>query len=304
MSRMILITGGTGFIGMELLNQCLESDCPIRLLIHPEEPTLKLPKSVQFDAAICAFSDERGLKAVLQDVDVVYFISLADQSTADIDLQQIEVGELESFVQASKVAGVERFIYLSHLGADRASAFDLLKAKGIAEHIIKETGIPYTIIRSSIVYGKGDVFSENLARWIRYFPGRVPILGDGNVNLQPLWVRDLVTCMLWALDMPSTENSIIEIGGPEYLTLLEILQIIAQKLRKKRSFFAVNTNQLQRWLRLIRSLHHDFPRTAYWMDYFIENQICALDSIPRIFGINPARFHQNIDYLIPQTKGI
>ena len=111
-------------------------------------------------------------------------------------------------------------------------------------------------------------------------------------------------CMMWALDMPSTENSIIEIGGPEYLTLLEILQIIAQKLRKKRSFFAVNTNQLQRWLRLIRSLHHDFPRTAYWMDYFIENQICALDSIPRIFGINPARFHQNIDYLIPQTKGI
>lgn len=68
------------------------------------------------------FSDERGLKAVLQDVDVVYFISLADQSTANIDLQQIEIREIESFVHAAKVAGVKRFIYLSHLGADRASA--------------------------------------------------------------------------------------------------------------------------------------------------------------------------------------
>ena len=303
-ARMILITGGTGFIGMELINQCLDSSRPFRLLIHPEEPTPKLPKGVQFDAAICAFSDERGLKAVLQDVEAVYFISIADQSTANLNLQQTEISEIESFTHAAQQAGVNRFFYLSHLGADRASAFDMLKAKGIAEHIIKEAGIPYTIIRSSIVYGKGDVFTENLARLIRYFPLRVPIPGDGNVTLQPLWVRDLATCMLWALDLPATENSIIEIGGQEYFTLLEILELIARRMGKKRNFFAVNSRQLHRWLRLMQGLHHDFPRTTYWMDYFIENQICALDSIPRIFGINPARFHQNIDYLIPQTKGI
>jgi len=157
---MILITGGTGFIGMELINQLLLSGRTFRILLHPQEPTPKLPKGVEFDAALSSFSDERGLKAILQDVDTVFFISRADQSTVLLDLQQVEVRDIETFTNAARQSGVERFIFLSHLGADRASAFDLLKAKGIAEHIIKESGIPFTIIRSSIAYGEGDVFTE------------------------------------------------------------------------------------------------------------------------------------------------
>jgi len=54
---------------------------------------------------------------------------------------------------------------------------------------------------------------------------------------------------------------------------------------------------MNRLIQFIQSLRKDFPGSAFWMDYLAENRICALDSLPRIFGINPARFGQKIDYL-------
>jgi len=168
MLPMILITGGTGFIGRELIMQILSTGRLFRVLIHPEEKTQNLPKGVDLDAAISSFTDERGLKAILKDVEVAYYISSADQASSEIDLQQTEVREVETFMHSAEQAGVERIIYLSHLGADRASG-SIAEAKGIAEHIIKESSLKYTILRSSIAYGEGDVFTKNLANLIRFF---------------------------------------------------------------------------------------------------------------------------------------
>jgi NADH dehydrogenase len=69
-------------------------------------------------------------------------------------LQQVEVRDVEILANTAYSCGVKRFFYLSHLGADRASRIRIDEAKGIAEHAIRQSGVPYTIIRSSMVYGK------------------------------------------------------------------------------------------------------------------------------------------------------
>ncbi|MFZ3070340.1 MAG: NAD(P)H-binding protein [Anaerolineaceae bacterium] len=295
---MILVTGGTGFIGGELIKQLVALGQPFRLLIQPSKKPPTLPMGVNLDVAVSSLTDERGIKAALQDVDVIYHLSGVEQTASFVDLQQVEVAGVDSLTRAAKQTKVERFFYLSHLGADRASAFQLMKAKGIAEYIIKNSGLNYTIIRSSMIYGRGDIFTQNLAKLIKISPGVVAIPGDGSVLLQPIWVEDLTTCLVWALDLPDTENNIIEIGGPEHLSFKDILQMIAGVTGKKRNFVEFNPVRLGTLIQVMETLVKNFPSSPFWMDYLAENRICALDSIPRTFGLNPSRFHQKLDYLI------
>ncbi|HPS32087.1 MAG TPA: NAD(P)H-binding protein [Anaerolineaceae bacterium] len=294
---MILVTGGIGFIGGEFVKQLNAMGLPYRYLLQPGERYANLPKNISIDVTVSSLSDERGLRAALQDVDVIYHLASVEQSAGHLDLQQVEVRDVEMLANTAYGAGVKRFIYLSHLGADRASAFGLMKAKGIAEHAIRQSGVPYTIIRSSMVYGEGDVFSSYLLGLLRVFPFFVPIPGDGSVLMQPIWVRDLAVSLAWSLNMPETLNSVLEIGGPEHLSFREVLTDISGRVGSSKKLMELSPRRMNRLIQFIQSLRKDFPGSAFWMDYLAENRICALDSLPRIFGINPARFGQKIDYL-------
>ena len=74
-------------------------------------------------------------------------------------------------VESALEAGVRRLFYISHLGADRASAYPVLKAKAISEEFIRRSGIDYTILRTAIVYGPGDAFTTGLTWLLGAFPG-------------------------------------------------------------------------------------------------------------------------------------
>jgi len=301
-TRMILITGGIGFIGGELVRQLSAMGQPYRYLLQPGDRKYIFPRNIDIDVAVSSLSDERGLKAALRDVDVIYHLASVEQIAGHQDLQQVEVRDVEMLAKTAYASGVRRFFYLSHLGADRASAFGLMKAKGIAEHAIRQSGVPYTIFRSSMVYGAGDIFSAYLVGLLKVFPFVVPIPGDGSVLLQPIWVQDLAACLAWALDMPDTVNSVLEIGGPEYLSFREVLTAIAAEIGSSKRLIQINPLRMNRLVQYIQSVRKDFPGSAFWLDYLAENRVCALDSLPRVFGINPARFQQKISYLKPQKE--
>ena len=146
---MILVTGGTGFIGNILVRQLASSGYPIKLLIRPSKETPQLPKGLPLEVAVSSFSDEKGLRAALKGVDVVYHLASAEAQGRKAQLTEVDVQGTQAIIQAAMQARIDRFFYISHLGADRASAFPLMKAKAIAEHTIKESGIPYTIIQIS-----------------------------------------------------------------------------------------------------------------------------------------------------------
>ncbi len=294
---MILVTGGTGFLGGYLVRHLADLGKPYRMFLQPGIDQANLPKLTNMNVALSSFEDERGVSSALQGVDVVYHLVGVERAGVRANLMETEVSHLERFTSLAKQAGVQRFFYLSHLGADRASAYGLMKAKGIAESIIRKSGLTYTIIRSSMVYGEGDNFTINLARLIKMSPGLVLVPGDGSTLVQPLWVEDLVTSLIWALDMPATENATIEVGGPEHLPFVDVLKLIGTQLGKHRQYVEFNPVQLSFLTQFLENRIKGFPTTVFWMDYLAENRTCDLDSMPRNFGINPARMKHKIEYL-------
>lgn len=298
---MILVTGGTGFIGRALVRHLVELGYPVRTLIRPSPSSPRLPRSVAVDVAVSSLNDERGLRAAMVGVEIIYHLASGEWRGPRASLMDIDIQGTRAVVEAAEDAGVKRIFYISHLGADRASAYPVLKAKGIAEEFIRRSSLTYTILRSAIVYGPSDRFTTGLARILGSMPLFFLMPGNGRIVLQPLWVEDLVTCLVWALDDPETQNKVIDIGGPEYLTFQQIVQLVMQETGLKRTILHLPPPYLRGLTVMLESMFSNLPTSVYWLDYMAVNRTTALDTMPRTFNLMPARMSQRLAYLREQN---
>ena len=294
---MILVTGGTGFVGRVLIRHLVEMDQPVRALIRPLPHSPRLPKGVPIEVTVSGLTDPRGLRAAMVGIDTVYHLASAEWRGTRASLMEIDVKGTQAVVQAAKEANVSRIFYVSHLGADRASAYPVLKAKAIAEEFIRRSGLEYTILRSAILYGFNDSFTTGLARILHAVPKIFLLPGNGRVLLQPLWIEDLVTCMTWALEDPETRNRMVEIGGPEYLTFEQIVMLVMRAIGVRRNLIGIRPPYLRALTVILESMFPSFPVSVYWLDYLAANRTCALDTVPRIFNLMPSRMSQRLAYL-------
>jgi NADH dehydrogenase len=293
----ILVTGGTGFIGQALIRHLVEAGYPVRTLIRPSRISPNLPKGVAVEVAVCSLSDERGLHAAMVGVDTVYHLAGGEWKGTRASLMDIDIRGTQTVAQAAAEAGVERFFSVSHLGADRASAYPVFKAKAIAEEHIRRSGVDYTILRSAIVYGPRDGFTTGLARLLHSLPFIFLVPGDGTNLLQPLWVEDLVTCLVWALEDERTRNQVIDVGGPEQLSFRQITQLVMRATGVQRRLVVLRPPYLRALTILLEHMLPGLPVSVYWIDYLAANHTCALDSLPRTFNLMPARISQRLAYL-------
>ena len=298
---MILVTGATGFIGQALLRRLSENEHPFRILLRPSSKNPLLPRGVTVDAAVCNLTDYDGMRAALVGVDMVYHLAGSESQGMRGNLLHTDVLGTQTLCQAAAAAGVKRIFYVSHVGSDRAAAYPLMKAKAIAEEHIRRSGVDYTILRTSAIFGQGDHFTIGLARLLNDFPVFFFVPGEGETLLQPLWVEDLATCLVWALDLPNTLNQVISIGGPEFMTFKQVLEQVMQATGIRRRLWNVHPGWL-RWITVL--LEHSFtrfPTTVYWLDYLATNRSSSLDTIPRLFNLSPSRFSHRLDYLRGHT---
>jgi len=291
---MILVTGGTGFIGRVLVRQLVEAGHEVRTLIRPSPQSPRLPQGVPVEVAVVSLNDLRGLRAALRGIDHIYHLASGERSG---ELYETDIKGTETLVQAVAGSRVQQLIYLSQLGADKASAFPALRAKGLAEEYIRKSGVPYTILRSSIIFGPEDNFTTKIAQLVRIAPGIIFLPNKGETLIQPLWVEDLVTCLLWSLDAPNLENKRHEIGGSEYFDLRQVFEIILSAIGKKRLLLPASTPLLRGLNVFLEASMPNFPITSFFLDYTAINRTCATDALPRIFQLMPARFTYRLGYL-------
>ena len=294
---MILLTGATGFVGRALVLRLVSEGHTVRCLLRPSQRTPRLPKEVPLQVAVAALDDERGLRSALVGVETLIHVAGAEWPRHTLTA---EAATTRTLMSAAQAAGVRRVIYLSHLGADRASAYPVLKAKGIAEEFVRQSGVHYTIVRSALLYGVEDTFTNNLALALKLSPGFFLLPGGGDALLQPLWVNDLAVCLERCVSEVSVIDQTIALGGPEYLTFNAMVQILMETLRLKRLLVPVRPVWLRLAARLFDAAWPQSAMTSRWLDYLAISRTCEPINVAHYFGARPARFStQTLAYLRP-----
>ncbi len=293
---MILVTGATGFIGKPLVRQLIANGYPVRTLLKPSSQTPQLPMGIPIDVAVSGLTDERGLRAALRDVDAVIHLASAERHHGATNVLETDSQGTKMLATIAAELKVRKFIYLSHLGADRASYFPVLKLKGLAEDAIRKSDVPYTILRSSIVYGPEDRFTTSIAKLLAFFPFFF-LPKNGEVLLQPLHIDDLIMSLMWTLQSEHFSRQVIEIGGAEFFSYKQICETIELEIGIDRRMMPMSLSVFRSWYLFLDSFFPDLFLSSYWVDMLSYNRTCSVDSISRNFGFLPARFNYSLQHL-------
>ena len=295
---MILITGGTGFIGSRVILRLVQSNIPLKVLLHPRKNITKLPHSLTLNAVVSSLKDRRSLRAVLSGVTTILHFASAENEKPIPNFADMDVEGSETLIKAAEDAKVKNMFYISRIGADVNSSYPLFRAKAFTEQTLQRSTLNYTILRVTDVFGAGDHLTRELANYISAAPGFIPLPESGESVLQPLWIEDLVSIILLIIEDSAFRNKLIEIGGGEYLTLKEILKLIRIKIEKRKPFLSISPAYLRLYNLWFKQSRKGFPLSSHWLDLFAINRTCALDSVPRMFKLLPARFQNHLTHLV------
>lgn len=250
------VIGGSGFIGSYLVLNLLQMGLTVHLLSNQTDPGFVSARG-RIKIVKGSIENELALAECFERCDVVYHLVGIIAETKNKTFEKTVVGGTGKAVSAARSRGVRKIIYLSALGTGKESEARYFQSKYQSEKLIIESGLDYTIFRPSIVYGVEDQFINRIARMVKYLPF-IPVIGDGQYRLQPVYVEELAALMTDTLRREFTSRKIYEIGGPEQLTYLEMVDIIKRVLRRKRGKIYIPFS----FARLMAALMENFLKPA------------------------------------------
>ncbi|MDP2953009.1 MAG: complex I NDUFA9 subunit family protein, partial [Chloroflexota bacterium] len=156
--------------------------------------------------------------------------------------------------------------------------------------------IPYTIFRSSLMFGEDDEFTVTMAKLVRQML-IVPIVGSGKTKFQMIWVEDTARCLAMVLEDDRTLGKTIPIGGPEHLSYEEIVDIIIQTLGARRLKVHVPLFVMRPMVWLMERFLSRPPITSGQLAMLALDNITELDAVERAFGFKPTPLREGIGYL-------
>ncbi len=272
----ILITGASSTLGKNLTLELLKTEqFSIRLLEH-RSPTLKENCEI-FQGGL---QDMDSLDKACSEVNTVVHLAALTHSSSGKAYFEINEKGTKNLIAACKENNVRRFIFVSSAAAlEEGGDYGVSKLR--CEELVKKSGLAWVILRPSEVYGvKMEEGIGKLVAWVKKFP-IIPVIGDGSYFLSPVSVDDVVQVMVEILKNDSIGKEILNLCGPEKMTMNELIDRLAQiqKVKVKKIFFPI-------W----------FVRLGIGILSFFKSSLAFSDQIPRLLCKK--------DQLIDKTQAI
>ena len=232
----IVVTGGTGFIGREVVERLLETgdDEVVVTTRHPDrDPWGGRVRLVQAYAG-----DHVSLgKAFMGAAVVVHAIQFPNHPVEDPakgrTYLEVDGRGTTLAAQTAKKLGVRRFVYLSGAGAGQGRPQPWFQAKDMAEAAIVATGMEHVLLRPSWIYGPRDRSMNRFVSFCRHLPV-VPVIGNGRTPVYPVYVKDVARCVVESARREDATARKLDLGGPQRMTMDEVIRAIQDVLGRRR----------------------------------------------------------------------
>jgi NADH dehydrogenase len=233
----IVVTGGTGFIGREVVDLLVGAGCH-EVTVSTRDPGQPDPWGgrVRFVQAFAGDATSLGRAFARADV-VIHAIQFpnhpVEKPSKGLTYLEVDGRGTVTAARIAKAMGVRRFVYLSGAGAGQGRPQPWFQAKDMAETAIRDSGLEHALLRPSWIYGPRDRSMNRFVFFCRYLPV-VPVIGDGTTPVYPVHVKDVARCVVEAATREDAKALILELGGPERLTMDQIIHTVQSVLRKRR----------------------------------------------------------------------
>lgn len=235
MKSSLFITGSSGFIASNLLRALdIERYKNVYCLSRHESEILKQLSGYENFKFIKGSIFDSGLyQEYLASSETVVHLAAATGKAGREEYFRINADGTGYLIERCKQSGVKKFIFVSSIAVkfSEVSEYYYAQSKIKAEDIVKNSGINYSIVRPTIVIGKESPVLLNLAKLAKM--SVIPIFGDGKTRIQPIYVEDLVKCLLYIVDENIFANETYDLGGPEVITIEDFIKRIHMVSFKK-----------------------------------------------------------------------
>ena len=220
MARLALVTGATGYIGGRLVPRLLAEGFDVRVLVRSPEKLRNIPWALQVDIREGDLQDPLAVAAASQDVDVVYYLVHSMGQKGDFEQRELDCAH--NVAASAKAAGVSRIVYLGGLHPEGVELSKHLRSRSEVGEILQASGVPTLTLQAGVIIGSGSTSFEMIRHLTDVLPVMTAPKWVGN-KIQPIAVRDVMHYLLAAADVPASVNRAVDIGGPEVLTYMEMM---------------------------------------------------------------------------------
>jgi NADH dehydrogenase len=288
----IAITGGTGFVGLHTARALVAAGHELRLVSRGRRGVPRLA-GTQFARADVVTGT--GLVEALSGCDAVVHLAAVIRERGSQTFDSVNRQGAENVGKAAHQAGVTHIVHLSALGADPDPDYPYLASKWAGEEAMLASGVPVDVLRPSIMFGPGDGFFTKLVKLIRWNPV-VPVPGDGTTTFQPFAVLDLAQIVVQCIERGPRKLA-AEVGGPDWLTLDQIIDVIKGVMGTRRPNVHVPVMALLPVAVIFDKLLPNPPVTPNQLKMLERRNTTHPKAVQRQFGFEPLSFPDNCEYL-------
>ena len=287
MSRTVLVTGASGFIGSRLAQTLVEGGHHVRAMTRRPQDYSGAGEPVAGDVA-----DRDSLVSCLSGVDAAYYLI---HSLEREDFEEQDRRAARNFASAADEAGLERIIYLGGLGREGEDLSAHLRSRREVERLLAEGNVPVTVLRAAIVIGHGGISWEITRQLVKNLPAMV-VPRWATTRTQPIALADIVRYLVGVLEPVEARGQIYEVGGPDVLSYAEMMRRVG-RLHHHRPLPMVAVPLLtprlsSRWLSLVTDVDTD---TARNLVDSMSNEVVVTDhSIAKIVPGEPMGYDEAV----------
>ncbi len=297
----VVVVGGTGFVGRQVVKSLLASDHELRVVGPGVRPT-----TAQADGPPLTYGDVitgAGLEEAFAGAEVVVNLVAIIRERGVQTFSAVNAQGTANVVQACERAGVRRLVQMSALGADPDPSIPYLFSKWQGEQWVLGSSREWVIFRPSVIFGEGDGFFSQLARAVSIPSPFLVVPGDGSALFQPIAVDDVGRCFRAAVEEPGRAGKVYEIGGPDHLSLDQITLEVAAATGKewfgisKRRLLHVDPRMLMPGAALMERVMPSPLVTTQQLKLLGKPNATRVDAVRHLFNFEPRPLHGHLSYL-------
>jgi len=286
----VLVTGASGLVGIHTCRELSKNGWQVRALIRDPAKAAMALGQLPVEFRVGDVRDATALRSSLSGCGaVVHLAAIAIEKKGE-SYTESNTAATERLISAARAESVQRLIFMSQNGADSRSPYPFLHSKGVAQDSVKTSGLRWTVLRPSVIFGPEDQFVNVLGRLIRLTPKIFPLPGGGTARFQPISVDDVARVVRLSLEKKETVNQVYDLGGAVPLTLREMTERIMTAMKTDRTLVGVPVKVLRPLVALAERLLPNPPVTSSLLDLLALDNTVAHNALTEYFKVVPIPF--------------